>query len=253
MIRKTLTLTFIIHCLVSVTSSVNLNAQVIEYDVPADGPLVQFTIMMGEVTRNIVAAATGQPTDPMWNEVGGGGDGINTTSPETLAEIEALGGTVEVMLTVLELEAVANDTAGGPHYLRTMVAVDSTENVYLVEASLRTGEIHVTADEGLAQIAPPLAGAVNWLVGNLGSADCAVPLLSELDLTAYPEDFRDEISLGQEALSVLCAQMNGLVGNWLPRVDDVTVIARVGDEIHLLRSGFEFNDGHLSLTRVRFR
>lgn len=249
MLRKTLTLA--IFCLLSISTS--LNAQVIEYDVPADGPLVQFTVMMGEVTRNIVAAATGQPTDPMWNEVGGGGDGINTTSAETLTEIAARGGTVEVLLTVLELEAVASDTAGGPHYLRTMVAIDSTDNVYLVEASLRAGEAHVSADEGLAQVAPPLSHAVDWLVAGLSNEACAVPLLSELDLTEFPEDFTDEIELGQEAFSALCTQMNGLEGTWLPRVDDVSLIVHVGEETALLRSGFEFNDGHLCLTRVRFR
>jgi hypothetical protein len=224
-------------------------ATAVETPDPRDAELAGY---VHEITRNVLAAARGEATDPRWNEVGGAGDGLNTTSDETRLTVAELGAPLETLVTVLELEAIGTGGAG-PLYLRSSCAVFPDGRVRWLEASVRAGEVFVGGDDDLAKVAPALAAAVDRVIEALGSPGCRLPTAHSDDLAGFPEPLRKEFEGGADSVRETCGELAQHETSWTPRVDDVSVLVRAGETVALLRSSLELNNGHLSLCRVRFR
>ncbi len=216
---------------------------------PRDAELAGY---VHEITRNILAAAQGEATDPRWNEEGGAGDGLNTTTDETRTQVAGMGVQPQPLVTVLEIEAVGNGD-GGAAYLRTSCAVFPDGRVRWLSASVRSGEVHVGADPGLEKEAPALAHAVSRVIESLASPGCALLVLREEDMVGFPGMLVKEAEGGADSIRQACAALSQLDLIWTPRVDDVSVLVRAGETSAILRSSLELNDGHLSLCRVRYR
>ncbi len=216
---------------------------------PRDAALAAF---MGEATAQILAASRGEPTDPGWGNVGESYEGLAATPAETVESVQALGATVEVLATFLELEATV-EGGRGTIYLRTGAIVYPDGGVRWLQVEARDGP-GIGGDADLARVAPALAGAVDRVVETLRSPACALPLVTDADLAAFPAPVRAEAGRAEAGLKAACTQLAGLEGSWLPRIDDVSVMIRGTDgRTAMLKSGFEPTGTGVGLYPVRFR
>jgi len=200
----------------------------------------------------LTSAATGGAVDPRWQEVGGAGDGLNTTQADVIAQVTAFGAP-EHVVTVLELEAIGTDSTGRNHRIRALAGVLPSGEVKLAEIGYRTLEIPSSATAGLDSAAPELHAAVVHLIALVSQDPCDVPVFQPADVSHLPEEAREELLEAQREIGGVCAQVARLDVRWEPRIDDITVVYESGGRYAGLRSSFEVNDGHLSLSRVRFR
>jgi hypothetical protein len=120
------------------------------------------------VTENLLLAARGEPHDPIWDEVGGRGDGLNTTATETVTAMRALG-PYHVVGTTFEAEAIGEDGAGEWHHLRARFFVGADGRVAIHALDLDHGPLSARGTSALHTAASPLAGAVLELINRLGA------------------------------------------------------------------------------------
>lgn len=207
-----------------------------------------FAKVVLSATGAIVAAATGEPVDPIWYEGIDSSELIDDTKPETVQAVAELGD-FEVVVTAMELEAVTN-TDTGRVYLRTLVSVSRKGRVNWLDVELRDGGM-LGMSLGLDTASPGLFAGVTRLTESLSAPDCPLPVVQADE--SWPETLRRETRLDEQALARACSALEDTDYEWAPRVDDVSVLVRAGDRWGILRSFFEVRGDQLVLGHVRYK
>lgn len=200
---------------------------------------------LGEV---IIAAGRGEAYDDSWKQTGGG-DGIQTTSAETVANLTALGDSIETGLISLEVEAIAVVSPESRIEIKALVVV-------FPDGRIRVGRSRVAERRraegmpGLLEANPTIAGGVAWIVDVFRT--CEIPKLSAEDIADIPGASR--LVQREEDWEAVCAGVAAVTTDeWSPGIDDIEVrVSELGTNARL-RSDFEMEDGRLTLTRVRYR
>jgi len=220
------------------------SATVVEVTDPRALALVTEVGVIGEV---IVAAGRGEAYDDRWKQTGGG-DGIQTTSPETVTSLTALGDSFAPALVSLEVEAVAVVSETNRVEIKALLVV-------FPDGRIRFGRTRV-ADRrraegmpGLQEANPALANGVAWVVDAFRT--CEFPKLSTEDVADIPGASR--LVQREEDWEAVCSGVAAVTAEtWEPGIDDVEVrVSELGTSARL-RSDFELEEGRLTLTRVRY-
>lgn len=215
---------------------------------PRDQALVE---LIQDVSAAIVAAAQGEEIDPRW-VWDTDAFGITTTKPAVAQELAALGGKVEVVMTVLEVEGAAS-YGTGPGYLRGSAVVLADGRVRWLAPNIRPENPTLGPTSGLAEASPALAGAAARLGETLVQPDCNLPLLTPEDVSHIPAVLAEQLPLSPAQLLHTCEVAASGGFRWKPYVDDVTVLVRVGEAHVALRSAFVVDEQRLLLDEVRIR
>jgi len=202
---------------------------------------------VGLIADTIIAAGRGEAYDTTWNQTGEG-DGIQTTTPETIAAVVEFGGPFEPEWTSLEIESSTILPNGHRTELRAIVVVFPTGEIRLGRTRMSERN-RPEQSQGLSDANPALAAAGDWMVESLRS--CEVAGLTQDDFGGVVDR---RLMQRRGDWSDACANVTALGDtDWVHSVKEVTVSIRNGDERARLRSEFELEDGRLTLTRVRYR
>ncbi len=215
---------------------------------PRDKALAELS---GEVSEAIVAAAQGRPVDPRWSW-GTGDFGVDTTDQQVEDRLAELGGDPEIVMTVVELEG-SSASAEAPGYLRGAAVVMADGAVRWLAPSIRGKAPMLGHTAGLDEAAPALAGAVERLGEALADPACPLPLLERSEVDHIPAVLADALTISPAQLAQACETAAAKPFRWKPKVDDVTVLVRVGAKHVALRSGFVVDGERLLLDEVVVR
>jgi hypothetical protein len=207
--------------------------------------------LTAELNQAMLAAATGQPIDPRWS---GGADGVGlaATDPNLSAELTALGGEAQVVMTVMEIEGI-DHSEDHPGYLRGSAVVLADGSVRWLAPMIRPGLPTVEASEGLETAAPALGAALERMAEALVDPACSLPLLHRDDVPGVPETLMSQLPVHKGALNMACMAAAHGGHSWRPRVDDVTLLVKVGEDYVGLRSALVIHQGALALEALQLR
>ena len=215
---------------------------------PRDLALAAF---VAEVSAAITTAAQGGQVDPKWTW-GTAAFGIATTEPAVAEQIAELGGEPAIVMTILEIEGAAGD-ATGPGHLRGTVVVFPDGTVRWLTPTFRAENPSLGATPGLTEASPALAGAAARQAEALADPACDLALLTPAEVTHIPATLAEQLPMDPAKLQLTCETVAPLGIIWKPKVDDITVLVRVGDSHVALRSSFVVDGDRLLLEEVTIR
>jgi hypothetical protein len=207
--------------------------------------------LIAEASAAITTAAQGGEVDPAWTWETDA-FGIGTTEPAVAQQLAELGGEPEIVMTVLEIEGAAGD-ATGPGYLRGSAVVFPNGTVRWLAPSFRAENPALGPTSGLAEAAPALVGAAARQAEALAGPACDLALLTPAEVAHIPATLASQLPMDPVKLQRTCEEVapRGIV--WKPKVDDITVLVRVGEHHVALRSSFVVDGDRLLLDAVRIQ
>jgi len=218
---------------------------------PSDAELATF---VNELAPILIGAVADKPSDPASSAL------CQPPSPDaaTLAEFQAFGTPGEVMMSIIELGALA-DAEADPLYVSASAIVFPDGRVRWYEMTVvpwTFGEHQARMRSRGAAVpaaAPQLAAAVAQLVEALAQPGCPLSPLTVEDMAALPEPFRVVPEGLERRLRRACDAAAGDAGGWAPQIGTLDVVLQVGETYVKLGTMLEVEDGRLRMVSVNMR
>jgi hypothetical protein len=206
-----------------------------------------FAALIHQAAAAMESAARGQPHDARWNALNPAHDLRGTGGP--LAELAGLGNWSRAA-TAVELEAKSSAPTG--LYVRSNVLVfpDGRVRWWRIEHRESSGAREEPSE--FAEAASPLRREALRMIAALRDPACtSLPAATDADLAPLPEALRRDANIATDLRATCDAVRARGDEPFVPLFDDITVIATGQAGWASLRSGFEVQNGRLTLGRVR--